>query len=310
MLTFFSCPKAFQGHINIIQRNAIQSWMRLEPRPRIILFGNDHGIDKVCREFDLVHIPDIKSNEYGTPFINLIFKKAQINSKDEFLCYVNTDILLMDDFVRTFQLARNEKPRFFMIGRRWDFNIKQLVRFKEDTWREKLKQLARQNGSLHGVTGLDYFIFPRGFYSDIPAFAIGRGAWDNWLIYYARSRHIPVIDATASVLALHQNHDYSHIKGGQNMFWKGKEAEINLKLAGGLSYLFDIADATYLIQKNKVRPALTAVNIWRYFYRLTLFYPFLRPVKWGLDIFLKVTKVFRVSLRLTGSAAARKTNIK
>ena len=42
--TFFAMPKAFRGHVGMIQRNAIGSWLRLTPRPEILLFGDDEGI--------------------------------------------------------------------------------------------------------------------------------------------------------------------------------------------------------------------------------------------------------------------------
>jgi len=60
------------------------------------------------------------------------------------------------------------------------------------------------------IIGLDYFIFPCGLFRDIPPFAVGRPAWDNWLVYKARSLGLPVIDATKMVTAIHQNHAYSH----------------------------------------------------------------------------------------------------
>ena len=43
MLTILSTPKAFTGLFAVIQRNAIESWTKLEPRPEIILFGRDVG---------------------------------------------------------------------------------------------------------------------------------------------------------------------------------------------------------------------------------------------------------------------------
>src|SRR6266851_2094454 len=41
ILTIFSAPKAFSGHVGIIQENAIRSWLSLKPTPKIILFGDD-----------------------------------------------------------------------------------------------------------------------------------------------------------------------------------------------------------------------------------------------------------------------------
>jgi len=56
VITIFAMPKPFHGHIEIIQRNAIQSWMRLDPGVELILFGDEHGTAGVCKEFGLRHV--------------------------------------------------------------------------------------------------------------------------------------------------------------------------------------------------------------------------------------------------------------
>ena len=40
MITLFTLPKPFVGHIGMIQRNAIQSWTRLHPDIDILMFGS------------------------------------------------------------------------------------------------------------------------------------------------------------------------------------------------------------------------------------------------------------------------------
>ena len=77
MITFFTAPKPFQGHIDIIQRNAIESWLRLRPQCEVILFGDEEGIAEVARELKVRHIPEVARNEYGTPLISSLFEKAQ-----------------------------------------------------------------------------------------------------------------------------------------------------------------------------------------------------------------------------------------
>ena len=42
-ITIFTIPKAFEGHNGIIQRNAIKSWLKLDPRPHIIPFRQRKG---------------------------------------------------------------------------------------------------------------------------------------------------------------------------------------------------------------------------------------------------------------------------
>jgi hypothetical protein len=89
MLTLFTIPKPFRGHIEVIQRNAIESWAQLRPRPEIILFGDDEGTAHVAKEFGISHIPQVARNEFGTPLLNDFFEQAQRVAGDDLLCYVN-----------------------------------------------------------------------------------------------------------------------------------------------------------------------------------------------------------------------------
>lgn len=73
MLTPFSIPKPFRGHIGIIQTNAIQSWTLLRPSCEIILFGNEEGTGYIADRFRILHVPEVESNEYGTPLLNSMF---------------------------------------------------------------------------------------------------------------------------------------------------------------------------------------------------------------------------------------------
>src|SRR5215831_18620369 len=98
MLTFFTTPKPFVGHIAVIQRNALQSWKCLHPGVEVILFGNDEGAAATCREFGIRHVPEVRRNEYGTTYVASIFDQAQEIAVHDALCYVNCDILLMADF--------------------------------------------------------------------------------------------------------------------------------------------------------------------------------------------------------------------
>jgi len=100
MLTIFSTPKPFVGHINIIQRNAIQSWQRLHPDAEIILFGPEEGAAETAREFDIRHEPRVDRNEHGTKFLASFFNRAEDLARHPILCYVNCDIILTGDLVK------------------------------------------------------------------------------------------------------------------------------------------------------------------------------------------------------------------
>ncbi len=72
-LTIFSVPKSFLGNIAELQENAIKSWLALGCKAEIILCGNDFGVDEACQKYGLIHIPDIKKNDFGTYFLDDVF---------------------------------------------------------------------------------------------------------------------------------------------------------------------------------------------------------------------------------------------
>src|ERR1700688_4352288 len=74
-LSIFAIPKPFRGHIDIIQRNAINSWTRLEPRPEILLLGEEAGTAAAARDLGVRHEPGGVRNELGTPLLDDFFAR-------------------------------------------------------------------------------------------------------------------------------------------------------------------------------------------------------------------------------------------
>ena len=290
MLTIFTIPKPFEdSHINIIQRNAIQSWLQLYPKPEIMLFGDDEGVAETAAEFKILHIPEIEKTEFGTPLLSSAFTSAQELAKNQTLLYLNTDNILMSDFIPALKLVH--LPLFLMSGQRWDVEIKEEIKFNKFGWEEELRNRIDKSGRLHGPTGMDYCVFPRNLPSilKIPALAVGRAGWDNWLIYRIRSLGIPMIDATGVATVIHQNHDYSHSPYGKKNRVEGPEAKRNLKLTGGFSRMCSLRDADWVLDKDDglKRPEFPR----RIFSILSLFYP------WRLILALKrKLQIFRIFL--------------
>lgn len=266
MLTLFAMPKPFRGQIDMIQRNAIRSWTLLRPTCDIILFGNDEGTAEVAQELRVRHVPDVARNEYGTPLLNDLFEKARQCATSPVLGYVNADIILMTDFRHAVEQIVIQKDCFLMIGRRWNLDITEALTFPED-WETKLRAEVQTHGELHRMTGIDYVVFAGDVWGPMPPFAIGRSAWDNWLVYRARSRRVPVIDATQAVTIVHQNHDYAHVAGGEQEAWNGVEAQRNWELAGGERYFFGLPDATLQLSQDGLRGALDPVYLEQRFKR-------------------------------------------
>ncbi len=255
MLTIFSIPKPFRGHFGVIQRNAIRSWILLRPACEVVLFGNDEGADEIASEFGIRHIPDVECNEYGTPLVSSAFKTAQDIASHQLMCYVNADIILMSDFLAA--IRQIDRPTFLVVGQRWDIDLERPLDLAAPDWEQQLRTQLTKTGKLHNRSGLDYFVFPRELYDNIPPFAIGRPGWDNWMLYRARSLKVPVIDATKIVTAVHQNHDYAHHPGGKVGVWEGPEAKRNRKLASEGECGFTLEHATWVLAPQGMKRALS-----------------------------------------------------
>jgi len=263
LITLFSAPKPFTDpHIATIQRNAIESWTLL-PDVDVILLGEEEGIAEAAKELSVKHIPNVARSESGTPLISSMFQLARENSDSDLLCIVNTDILLMSDFVEAAKQASALKDAFVLLSQRWDLDVTEPIDFDAD-WEDRLRSTVHGQGQLHRPAGSDFFLFPKSCYTDVPDFSIGRAGWDNWMIFHARQENWPVIDCTPSVMIVHQNHDYRHLPDGKPHY-EHPETNENIRLAGGPAAVrYTILDATHRLKDGKLtRP----VPSWGYFWR-------------------------------------------
>jgi hypothetical protein len=270
LLTIFTTPKPFTGHIDTIQRNAIESWTLLEPRPEIIVFGDEPGAQEVARDLGVIFGGEVVRNEYGTPLVSDIFERAQRMATYDLLCYVNADIILLCDFMDAVRRIR-DIPEFLMVGRRRDMDVSNHLDFTRPGWDSELKERAGNEAELQCIYRIDYFLFTRGLYREIPPLALGRMYWDSWLIFHARTSGSLVIDATAAVTVLHQNHDYGHVKAASVFeVLKMPEAARNMELAGGIGQSFSASSANRLLTQE----GLTR-QPWSHFLSLKGLKPFL-----------------------------------
>jgi hypothetical protein len=248
MLTFFTTAKPFRGHNGVIQLNALRSWKLLHPDVEVILFGDEEGAAEVSVELGLRHEPHVERNEIGLKRIDYYFDRAQEIARHDVLCYVNCDIILMQDFCRAVERVRSLPSEFLMIGRRWDVEIRELVDFSKPNWRQEIRQRAITANQQRDERWIDYFAFSRGlYYKRVPAFVIGRIVWDNWLLWCAANLGATVVDASDAIQAVHQCHDYSYHPAGEEGVWTDEYAQRNLQLAGGWDHAWFIGYASWIL---------------------------------------------------------------
>lgn len=254
----------------------------MHPDVEVIVFGQAEGANEVSTRLGLEYVPDIETNEFGTPLISAMFEVAQVRGKHHLFGYVNCDIILLDDF--TAAINRVCLDRFLVVGQRWDLDLGEPVDFGAN-WVAYLRRLIKQKGVIHPPAGSDYFVFPRGLFRHIPPFAVGRVAWDNWMIQYCLSTKIPVVDATHAITVIHQNHEpysHTHFVGGKVV---GPESERNLTLAPS-SRRITLVHANWLMLPAGLRPKKSLRYHLQTFIIMPVinprFYGWLRPLAWIL----------------------------
>ena len=248
MVTFFTIPKAFAGHIGIIQRNALQSWSQLRPQPEIIVCGDELGTEEVTSEFGLKRIKSIEKSELGTPLLDDVFAQVARTASYHTMVYANSDIMFTNRIMR----CTSSLPlRALISGRRWNTQISTAWNFTTEAWERDLEEYIKARGKLYNYDAMDYFIFDRrSRLVELPPFIVGRPGWDNWMIFRARQLRMRVIDATEEILAVHQNHDYRHVPQQIGQKWSGPEADKNRELKG-IGH-FSLLDATHWMTPNGI----------------------------------------------------------
>jgi hypothetical protein len=251
LLTIFTAPKPFtHPHISLIQRNAIQSWQHIGEQIEVLIISDEPGVEEFAMDVGIRHIPEVACNPFGTPLVSSIFELARQASNSPLLAYVNADIILTPAFIETARQVYSLVEEFLMVGQRYDLDLQQPLDFHTG-WDFYLLSDLQIRGRLHPPAGSDYFIFPRSCFTDIPKFAIGRAGWDNWMLYHARTQHYTVVDATSSIVVIHQDHDYSHLPNSQPHYRLPESSE-NIRLAGGPRTIFSLADAECFFSNGRL----------------------------------------------------------
>lgn len=231
-VTIFSTLKPSKdAAINTSQRNAVESWTHLVPRPDIILFGDEEGTAEIARDYGALHVKEIKRSQYNTPLADDLFAQAERLAKTDIFVYSNGDIIFLRDFTEAIERARTRFPKqFLLLGRRYNIRQRERIDFANPQWQTHMQEKVQRQGSKYIEWAMDYFVFTRGLWPKIPPFAIGRPAYDNWLPSQVIAWGGDVIDATDAVYVIHQDHDYSHLPEGAKHHMATAEKEYNYEL--------------------------------------------------------------------------------
>ncbi len=280
MLTLFTTCKPFGRKTDaIIETNALTSWGFLEPRPEIILFGDEKyekGIESLANQLGYHLVGDLVRNRWDTPLLGDIMLRAQKIARYDILCRANADLIFFQDFVEAIEIVSGEFRQFLLIGAKWQMEGPMPRLDFSGDWRKEVMDLAGRTGHRHPRSGSDYHVFTRGLFRgrkfrrledrpkmhthpDFPIefvpLAWGPIRFDTWLVWQALRREIPVIDATEMIFAVHQDHRYRGENRDRIKQEDGSEqTDLNKKLSErSLSGGGRISNATWILDKNGLR---------------------------------------------------------
>jgi len=233
VITIFTVPLPFLGSDKDNQCNAIKSWTLLNPRPEIILIGDESGVSEFAAENDIRHSPNIGYTVDGHISIASMFEIGQREASYDIVALVDSDIILMNDFLDTVSLYKDTQ-KFLLGGYRRAIQIGSPLTFLPG-WQQELKTRVTQHGhkfSKNAGAGSDYAVFRKGLFVDVPDFSLGLGHWDGWRMWYALQQGCELVDCTERVFAVHQNHPWR--------VWRCEASKRNLELAEDkMSWVFD-----------------------------------------------------------------------
>lgn len=210
MLTIFTTCRSFEiEEFAIIQRNALTSWSLLNPKPEIFVMGIEPGVTDICKEFGFTQVKEIEYTEYGTPLLNSMIEMAEEKASYSNMLLISSDVVIFQSMARALEvLVGKFKNQFCGVARKLQQPKIELLDFSLN-WQDKVKENV--NYSL--ITSGDFFLYPKGFWGNVPEFVIGRAHCDNWLFYEAAIKNC-LVDMTGVVEIVDFIHTYSHLPKG------------------------------------------------------------------------------------------------
>jgi hypothetical protein len=225
MVSFFATPKPFVGKTAEHQRNAIRSWLACAPGAEVILFGDAEAMHEHVADLG-VQCVSVPCTESGAVTFSQIVEQGATLSKHDLQCYVNCDIMLPNCVERV--LGFRPGGSFLIVGERLYLPEGFDLRFEDPEWASQAynSYLAGASKS-SGPTAVDYFFYRKGQWKGLKFIAMGRAYCDGAILAHALRSRIPILDATQSLLAVHQFHGYGHMAGGKQEVWDGSDAQRN-----------------------------------------------------------------------------------
>ena len=189
----------------VCRNNTIRNWLSFGGTVKPIFFSDDTNLIARVKEKGW-HVLLPSKTAVGIPILKYMYMDVMKHYPSKFYAYVNGDILFTQGLVDTLQFILsakkiNQTHPMLIVGQRT--NVKH-VSAENASSHENIIKISK-TGKLFTTWGEDYFITNSNYpWKDCPEVVVGRVAYDNWLVLNANKRRHTTIDATRTLLALHQ----------------------------------------------------------------------------------------------------------
>jgi hypothetical protein len=267
LLCIFTTFKS-TAHKIPVYANTLHNWIHLDEQSRLIkpilyvtnsTFDNETLSSLACRlGWEVFDVPRVSST--GVPYLKEMYNySAQQFPHCAFYGYSNGDILYTRRLVDTLSAVhqvRNTLGRILVVGRRTNTPCSDKPLYLPDD----VALAARQNGSLFRSDAEDYFfiasnLFPWEHIRDV---VIGRSAYDNYLVGMAIRHNVSVVDATNTLLAVHQTDKDGNFAGHRN-----SDGRFNHRIIGGFNYNSGLTSSAQFYTKVMGENASSTVIVYR-----------------------------------------------
>lgn len=213
ILTLFT-SWSIKSSKNHVHNNTVVNWSTFMPRVNLVLFTNDSGLSSYVEDRGWVTFPIVNHAAGGVPVLKYMFETVMKTFNSTFYGYANSDILFDSSLITTlttiFNNFENTKP-IFISGRRTNVDF---LTSKEAASYGNIQKAVKTRGTLYDNNAEDFFITNKHFdWLSIPEVVIGRRAYDNWLVFHARSTGTTTVDVSRTLLALHQTTEEGNKEG-------------------------------------------------------------------------------------------------
>lgn len=197
-----SCKPLNNEDITIMQKNSIRSWSRLPIDKKILVFNKNQSVIDMCEDLDVEVVSDYDHSSYSDipTWVSMKNIASEHAENGDVIVWVNSDVMFDETLLNTINTVNESINDFVLVGQKYDWHNFTLL--------DTIPNFNLfENLSVHSEWAIDYFIFKKHVFLDVPKFFIARMRFDNFLMDKAIKEHT-AIDCSETIFCIHHRHDY------------------------------------------------------------------------------------------------------